>query len=588
MLDREMIFHHAHYPWLFIDETLSCRILLALPKGQILRVALMYGDPFNFLPGTDKQPDLKQAEMMLERSGEKQDFYVCSVKPFTHKLRYHFQLETAEGIYWYAENGVLYQKDEMLLHPFFVPYLFQKAQYCPPQWTGKTVWYQIFPDRFADSKRRNVPSAFVPDRTNFFRGDLLGITQKIPYLREIGVTGVYLTPVFQSTSNHRYDTQDYLRVDPALGTEEDLVSLCNELHSYGMKCMLDGVYNHAGWACPKWQDVLTRGEQSIYRDWFYIYDIQRTQTLSLVELTSDVMKRDPPYEAFAFAANMPKWNTENPAVQDYLIGSAETWTKRMNLDGWRLDVPDEVSIDFLRAFRRRIKAIHPQIYITGEIWGSPDRWLQGDVFDGVMNYPLYFILRDFALLGVEDANRFVSRMNRYLWTTPPQVRQNMLHFIANHDLPRPLTLANGEINAVLGALLLLCMQEGEICLYYGDETLMAGGADPDNRRPMIWQDNVEALKMCHDVQSLLRLRKETHDIRGGAQSWQAITSTVVMGNWQKDGHTLTAYVHNGDFVTSVFLNNKAVIRYGNATLEGGKLVLPPHGIALVEAVVDAV
>lgn len=584
MINQELVFHHAQYPWLFIEETSSCRILLALPAGQDLRVFIRYGDPFDFLPGTDKQPNLKEAEMALERSEGKQDFYVCTIKLFTHKLRYHFRLETAEEICWYGESGLLDRENETLLRPFFVPYLFQKEQYCPPHWTGETVWYQIFPDRFADSRQRNDPSAFIPDRTNFFGGDLRGIMSKIPYLKETGGTGVYLTPVFQSTSNHRYDTQDYLKVDPALGTEEDLAALCDALHASGIKCMLDGVYNHAGWACPQWQDVLAHAERSEYKDWFYIYDMGRTQALSLADLTSEVMKRDPPYEAFAFAANMPKWNTENPAVQEYLIGSAEFWTKRLNLDGWRLDVPDEVSASFLRAFRRRIKAIRPEIYITGEIWGSPDRWLQGDMFDGAMNYPMYFILRDFTLLGLDDAYRFASRMNRYLLSTPPQVRQNMLLFIANHDLPRPLTLSKGECNAVLGALLLLSMLEGEICLYYGDEMSMAGGEDPDNRRPMVWQDNCEASNMRIQVQSLLSLRKETHDYRKGTQIWQAIAPTIVMGTWQKEGHVLTAYVHNGDFATSVCLNKKSVISLGNARLEGKNLVLPPHGMALVETV----
>lgn len=581
MLDQELICHHAQYPWLFTDETLSCRIMIALPKGQVRRAVIKYGDPFDFLPGTVKQPDLKQARMVLERSEGKQDFFIIRVKPFTHKLRYHFQLETGDRIYWYAENGVLLHEDEMLLRPFLVPYLYKKAQYCPPDWTGLSLWYQIFPDRFFDSRQRLDPSVFVPDRSNFFGGDIRGILSKLPYLQEMGVTGVYMTPVFESTSNHRYDTKDYMRVDPALGTEEDLAALCNALHERNMKCMLDGVYNHAGWACTMWQDVLNRGEQSPYRDWFYIYDMKRTQAYSLDELTSEVMKHDPPYEAFAFAANMPKWNTENKAVQNYLIGSAEKWTKRLHIDGWRLDVPDEVSMDFLRAFRKRIKEINPEIYITGEIWNNPGRWLQGDTFDGAMNYTLYFIMRDFALLGMEDAYGLVSRMNRYLLDTPPAVRKNMLNFMGNHDLPRPLTLAKGETNAVLGALLLLVMQEGELCLYYGDEAAMSGGPDPDNRRPMTWQDTGVAMKMRNAMQSLVRLRREFHGFEGGNQSWQALAPTLVKCTWQKDGCTLIAYVNNGDFAVSAPIQMKIEILFGNSRLEGDKLLLPPHEAALI-------
>jgi glycosidase len=581
MLDQEMIFHHAQYPWLFIEKTLSCHIMIALPKDKVQRAIIKYGDPFDFLPETDKQPHLMQAGMILERTEGKQDFFVITVMPFTHKLRYHFQLETAEGIYWYAENGVQQSENEMLLRPFLIPYLYPKAQYCPPKWTGESVWYQIFPDRFFDSRQRNDPLSFVPDRTNFFGGDIRGIQKMLPYLQAMGVTGVYLTPVFQSTSNHRYDTQDYMRVDPSLGTEEDLNTLCGALHERSMKCMLDGVYNHAGWANAMWQDVLVRGEQSPYRDWFCIYNMKRTQTLSLDELTSDVMKREPPYEAFAFAANMPKWNTENKAVQEYLISSAEKWTKRLHIDGWRLDVPDEVSMDFWRSFRKRIKAVDPEIYITGEIWGSPVRWLAGDTFDGAMNYTLYFILRDFALLRLEDASGFTSRMNRYLLSTPAAVRKNMLNFAGNHDLPRMLSLAKGETNAVMGALLLLILQEGELCLYYGDEAAMPGGPDPDNRRPMIWQDNCVVMKMRNAIQSLLRLRKEFHGFKDGKQSFEALTPTIVKGKWQMDGCTLSAYVHNGSLTSSVPIQIKGEMLFGNGVFDGDMLALPPHGAALI-------
>jgi glycosidase len=333
-----------------------------------------------------------------------------------------------------------------------------------------------------------------------------------------------------------------------------------------------------------WQDVLNRGERSPYCDWFYIYDMKRTQALTLDELTSGVMKRDPPYEAFAFAANMPKWNTENTAVQEYLIGSAEKWTKRLHIDGWRLDVPDEVSMDFLRAFRKRIKTIDPEIYITGEIWGSPDRWLKGDAFDGAMNYTLYFILRDFALLGMEDANGFVSRMNRYLLDTPPAVRKNMLHFLGNHDLPRPLTLAKGEAGAVLGALLLLTLQGGELCLYYGDEAAMEGGADPGNRQPMAWQEGEGAAKMRCAVQLLLKLRREFHGFQEGKQNLKAIAPSLVKSTWQRNGRTLSAYVHNGCSAISAPMQNKGEILFGSGRLEGNILLLPPHGAALIKEI----
>ena len=196
---------------------------------------------------------------------------------------------------------------------------------------------------------------------------------------------------------------------------------------------------------------------------------------------------------------MVKWNTDNPQVQDYLIGCAEQWTRRLRLDAWRLDVPDEISPPFLRTFRRRMKRLNPELLLIGEIWTQPSPWVQGGLFDGTMNYPLYRALLHFLLRGDVNAETFCL---------PLEIARNQMNFIGNHDLARPLTEASDSLPAVQAAWLLLCLLDGEANLYYGDERAMDGGNDPENRGVMRWQESQNATQMVAFVKRTALLRQK--------------------------------------------------------------------------------
>lgn len=518
--------HQSTAPWVFFLAPDKCRLSLWTERGTVRQAFVWHGDPYDYLPGAGKRHALGRSMLKRLYADEAYDVWGGEIGLPTGKLRYFFEctLENEETR-WLGERGVSAQP--CAEDAFRLPYVFPSQYYQAPAWTGRSCWYQIFPDRF-DGTHAPATSArdYQPQRVGFWGGTLHGVQKHIPYLRDLGVTGVYLNPVFESPSNHRYDTVDYRRVDPRLGTNEDLEALAGALHENGLRLMLDGVFNHASRACPQFQDVLRLGKMSRYWDWFIIYDEEKTCKTSLEELTDDVMKAAPPYEAFAFAANMPKWNTENVKVMEYLIGCAEEWTKRLRLDAWRLDVPDETGPRFLRAFRERIKRIAPQTAIIGEIWTDPSAYIQGDRFDGTMNYPLYFAIRDYLLLGVIPAEKFCERMNRIMNELPLAIRKNQMNFIANHDLPRPLTLAGGNRAAVCAALALVAMLDGEASLYYGDERGMRGGEDPENRGAVDWTADDQTIHAC--VRELLRLRKkmlntplvraECSQIAGGVQA----------------------------------------------------------------------
>ncbi|MBC7099193.1 glycoside hydrolase family 13 protein, partial [Candidatus Bipolaricaulota bacterium] len=239
----------------------------------------------------------------------------------------------------------------------------------PPKWVQGAVFYQIFPDRFRNGDPRNDPPGArpwgeLPDRTSFFGGDLWGILEKLDYLEDLGITALYLTPIFEAPTNHKYDTEDYFQVDPAFGGNEALQELVRALHARGMRIVLDGVFNHCGERHPFFQDVLRQGRASPYWDWFTVY--------------GERILRDPEpnYACFAGVPSMPEWNHANPKVREYLLSVVRHWLLEYEIDGWRLDTGDYLSPDFVRELYHAAKGINPEAYIVGEVWGIAASWFK--------------------------------------------------------------------------------------------------------------------------------------------------------------------------------------------------------------------
>lgn len=495
--------HRARYPWQFVQGK-SCTLRLRCNE-PVLKITVLHGDPFWFAEGGKKEPVLEEAEVFSKQLLLDDTYYSVTIPVHTHKLRYHFVITLYDGTtLMLSELGVTDELPESQIRPFMVPYVFEREHYCAPDWAKNFVWYQIFPDRFAGE---GDPAAFVPTRDNFFGGTLKGITGKIPYLKDLGVRGIYLNPIFQSPSNHRYDTADYARIDSLLGDEKDFCQLLESLHEAGLRIMLDGVFNHCAWDHPFWQDVLQNGESSPYYEWFYIEDVRSLTGAEKEKFSPEIIKRDHPFACFAFAANMPKWNTENELVMDYLIGQAEHWTRDYGIDAWRLDVPDEISMRFLREFKRRIRAVSDQVYIIGEIWQDAGLWLDHSVFDGTMDYPLYYAIRDFAMTGQDNLAAFARRIQRWVISSPEAVHPYQWAFCSNHDIPRLLTECGGDAERAKLALFLTAVLGGNMSVYYGDELGMEGADDPDNRGALVWSRCNQ--NICEFYRQLIHLKTTT-------------------------------------------------------------------------------
>jgi glycosidase len=375
-------------------------------------------------------------------------------------------------------------------------------------WVRDAVFYQIFPERFCNGDPTNDPAGIEPweappTRENFSGGDLAGIRSKLPYLAELGVTALYLTPIFTAGTNHRYDTHDYLEIDPALGDGETLRSLVADAHRRGIRVVLDGVFNHCGDGFHAFRDLTERGADSPYRDWFFADRFPLRQ-------------QPPNYQTCGGAAYLPKLNTRNPELRRYLLDVGRHWIEYAEIDGWRLDVPWKVPIEFWQQFREVVKQARPDAYLVGEIWNAWENWL--DVFDGLMNYRLRKFLLEFSLYDALDAEDLAHETLAYLADAPGGGL--MLNLLGSHDTPRLLTLAGGDEQRAILALTALFTYPGTPMLYYGDEVGMEGGDDPDCRRPMTWND-AEWRPAIHDaVRSLIKLRRAHPALRRG--SWEPL------------------------------------------------------------------
>lgn len=368
-----------------------------------------------------------------------------------------------------------------------------------PEWVKDAVFYQIFPDRFAKSAQ--VPKAGHlqawgerPHAHKYMGGDLLGVAEHLDHIAGLGVNAIYFCPVFQSASNHRYHTHDYFRVDPMLGGESALKELIEAAHARGIKVILDGVFNHASRGFFQFNDVLENGEHSAYLDWFH---------LERFPLRAYHDQEPANYTGWWGNRALPKFNTSTPAVREFLWSVAEHWT-RFGIDGWRLDVPNEIDDDaFWREFRRRVRAINPDAYLVGEIWGDAHRWLAGDQFDAVMNYLFtrpclaYFGARtlDHAMNEASgtgrvepmSAEQFAMRMAEVTQLYDPQIVQAQLNLLDSHDTARFVTAVGGDVSALKLASIFQMTYLGAPCIYYGDEIALPGGPDPDCRRAFPWE-----------------------------------------------------------------------------------------------------
>ena len=552
-----MLEHRAAPPWCCYDEKRGKVEFRLLCSEDVETVTLLWGDPYDQRGLGDGTSEWSRSETEMRRQfgGTSAVTWRGEIDlPAFRRLKYGFRARNAAGEFFFTENGVEPYDERAVnrAHGHFV-YPFVHGIDAPktPEWVEGIVWYQIFPDRF----RRGAPShdpgtAFEdwetgkPEYRSFFGGNLAGIAEKLPWLAELGIGGLYLTPVFKSPSNHKYNTEDYFAVDPGFGDTGDLRELVRQAHRLGIRVMLDGVFNHAGDTHPFWQDVLEKQEGSPYKDYFHVrrFPVRRAGP--------EAAPRDLDFHAFAWVARMPKWNTENPDARRYLLEAAAHWIKECDIDGWRLDVANEVSLDFWREFSGLVRSLKKDFYVLGEIWHDASNWINSGLFDAVMNYPLGRAVSSCFLERKASPRDFTERLfavlNRY-GDSRNRVGFNLLD---SHDTDRALTRAGGDRQALRNAFTMMFLLPGSPCVYYGTEVGMEGEGDPDCRRPMIWDEKKQDGALRNFFRELIALRgKHLNIIRNAEISYSAARSDdggiVHFWNFSRGDESLVAVYYEG-------------------------------------------
>jgi neopullulanase len=483
-----------------------------------------------------------------------------------------------------------------------------------PAWVRDAVFYQVFPDRFAASARVAKPGVLEPWDApptihGYKGGDLLGLAERLDELADLGINAIYLNPIFTAASNHRYNAYDYFAVDPLLGGEQALRELLDAAHGRGIRIVLDGVFNHVGRGWWPFHHVLEAGGASPYREWFYL-DHDVLEGRERLRAYGDDAPRG--YRAWWGSPGLPKLRVDHPEVRAHLMAVAEHWI-RFGIDGWRLDVPQDIEDPtFWPEFRRRVRALNPDAYLIGEIWEPAPEWVGGDRFDAVMNYPLGMAILGFVggaaidravierqsnysrELHALDGPGFAAALDRLARVYPPDLAAVQLNLIGSHDTPRAVTVMGGDAARLRLASILQLALPGAPSIYYGDELAMPGTADPGCRGaypPAGAELSAEAAATRACVRAMVHARHRHAALRLGTTAVVAAGDRWLVLSRQAGPARALVAVNAGDAPVSVTLHPDAAaglsrveltgVAGGSVSPDGLSLALDPWGAVVL-------
>ena len=492
--------------------------------------------------------------LLIELNDPAEEFDYCYIYQDGDTFYYLLQ----DGFTKVYDEDKLFHYSQDIIEPFFTP-----------EWVKNGIIYQIFPERFFNGDKANDPdfkewyyegvniapkagkklpkykqyfhlvedwydvdglkkspyhNADHPDYNSFYGGDIVGVHQKLDYLKDLGITIIYFNPVFQAKSNHKYDAVDYMKLDPHFGTEAEFKSFVDDAHANGIKVIIDVAYNHTGETFFAFQEGMKNGSESEYYDWF------EWKKWPLPDPIPAGYKPIDYYECWWGFGEMPNLNFDlslsNPEensltniedadpnwkVVNYLLDDVtEYWMQDMGLDGFRLDVPNEVPFWFWKLFRQKVKSIKPDAYIVAELWSDASNSVNNDYYDAVMNYAFFKdpVMRFFCERR-SNAKAFDRDLKQGRYNYPVQATQVMMNLIDSHDTFRYLESAGGDVNRLKLAVLFQMTYVGTPHIWYGDEIGMMGAHDPDCRRPFNWKytaDN-EKVALRDYYKKLIQFRK---------------------------------------------------------------------------------
>ena len=526
-------------------------------------------------------------EMKRAVRGPRFDIWEVVIDRPSHRFSYTFAFRSSDSTVVYlvpaGVSNAVERLDRWTLDPDdLVPFEM-------PEWMRGAVIYQIFPERFHNGDPSLDPEGVDPwgAPPHWLRhqgGDLIGIAEKADYLADLGVDVVYLNPVFSSPSTHKYDAVDFYRVDDHFGGDEALKRLVDKLHNRDIKLIIDASFNHCHPSFFAFADLVTKGPESVYQDWFVVRDFPvavKVRPHGLVEsswsnpeaylehlrrlhdesgiLVEELNDEGPPvetnYECWYGVPSMPRLNLSHPATRRYFLEVGTYWITEFGIDGFRMDVARYVDNDFWVDFRKAVKGANPNAYLLAEIMGDASPWLQGDRFDATMNYTFREVCLDYFAGQRSSTGEFVDGYTRMLAMYAPQVTEVNQNLLSSHDTERLLHVAgNDPIKARLATAFQLLAQ-GAPGLYYGDEVGMTGGEEPASRGGFPWHDaKLWNQNLLNTVTTLTWMRRRHRALRYGDMQfvWRSKDAFAFTRTFEKE--TVLVIINRGEALGAISIS----------------------------------
>lgn len=545
---------------------------LRAARGDLRECTLFYGDT-----ACRQNPIVFTGEpMKVVASDSIFDYFEVEMKGLYNRIYYYFLLDDGrEQTYYYSDffrNELVEDRSEY----YKLPYNRREDIAQIPDWVRSAVIYNIFPDSFATGyrylKNKGDEKQFMGQKTvSRLGGTVRGIAENADYLEKLGINCIYINPLFAAGEYHKYDTIDYKTVDPCFGTNEDFREMVKTMHTHGIRVLIDGVFNHCGWHFPAFEDVVEKGENSSYRDWFYRLDYPVVRP--------DNPEDIPNYECFAYERLMPKLNTSNPEVMAYLLDVAAYWIREYDIDGWRLDVASEVNDEFWRAFRRTVKEAKPDCFLIGEVWESARHWLDGSQFDSTMNYDMRKYCMYFFAKRQWDAADFDAAVTNMRMRYRKNMLYGQLNLLDSHDVSRFLSVCGENVAVFKLAVLFQILFEGVPSVFYGDEQGLKGIAEEEYRTGMLWNEDGELFRFYKRV---IDLRKSSPAFTEGDYSTLTAKSGERLYGFArtaKSGESFHVYLNAGETAALLPDENEGDCIWKEGFLNGS---LAPLGFAILK------
>lgn len=543
-INREAVLHIPLSQYAFPEAEYRLIVRIRVQKGDLSECYLNYADR-----ACKKAPvEFQEMPMRICARDEYYDYYEAKVESPYNRVCYYFRLvKGLESILYYADHFTDHLADTYIdgeivdgrSEYYQYPFILREEIPDVPKWFKNAVVYNIFPDSFASGKRTLAESQNEMRLENGqlcrsrLGGTIRGITENLDYIQAMGFTCIYLNPIFAGGEYHKYDVLDYYHIDPLMGTEDDFRELVEKLHERGMKIIIDGVFNHCSWEFFAFEDVVLKGENSRYCKWFY--------DLKFPVVRPEDPEEIPGYTCFAYERKMPKLNTAEREVQMYFADVGAYWIKEFHVDGWRLDVANEIDRNFWRNFRTAVKRENPDAVLIGEVWENAETWLKGDAFDSVMNYEFRRICKEFLAVGTPDALSAAYQFEKMHLRYPANIVKGQLNLIDSHDVPRFLSICRKNDSRWKLACILLLMMPGVPSLFYGDEQGITGVKETEYRRAMEWSGQD---RYCEFIRTLIKIRRTYID---------EVSDYRPLWDWISDG--MFAFTRgNGEGEITVIIN----------------------------------